>query len=147
MKIGAVGIDEMCIPLIHAAAFDSSISTIALIGSPISYRSVVMNRIYKIGLTKNEKGGTNHPYEVDFSWGVAGALTAYDLPDLIGCMAPGKVAIADLRDQSLEPASEDLIKQEMTFPLSVYSQKGVPDNLKIMPSAENYGEIIDWCFR
>jgi len=146
-KIGAVGTNEMCIPLIHAAAFDPSISNITLIGSLISYRSIVMNRIYKIGLTPTGNKGTGHPYEVDFTWGVANVLSAYDLPDLLGCLAPRKVVMADLKDQSLESASDDLIKQDMNFPLSVYSYKGVSDNLKILPSAENYSNLIEWCFK
>jgi cephalosporin-C deacetylase-like acetyl esterase len=146
-KIGAIGFDELCIPLIHAATFDLSINNITLIGSPISYKSIAMNRIFRIGLTKNERVVQGHPYEVDFSWGIAGVLTAYDLPDLIGCMAPRKVAMADLKDHSLESASEDLIKEEMTFPHSVYSYKGVPENLKITSSSETSGDLVDWCFK
>ncbi len=146
-KIGAVAINEMCIPLIHAAAFDSSINSIALIGSPISYRSIVMNKIYKIGLTKSASGGTNHPYDMDFSWGVPGVLTAYDLPDLIGCIAPRKVALIDIKDQVLETASDELINQEMAFPASVYMKKGVSDNLKIISSSEWTKEVAGWCFR
>ncbi len=146
-KIGAIGINEMCIPLIHAAAFDTSIKNIALIGSPVSYRSIAMNRLFKIGLRKYEKEVKGHPYEVDFSWGIAGVLTAYDLPDLIGCIAPRKVAIADLKDHSLESAPEDLIKQEMTFPRSVYSYKGVSANLKITSVSETSADLADWCFK
>ncbi len=146
-NIGAVGIDEMCIPLIHAAAFDPAITNITLIGSPISYRSIAMNRIYKIGLTKNEKGGVNHPYEADFSWGVAAALTAYDLPDLIGCMAPRKVALVNLKDQTLGSASDELITEEMAFPRSAYRYKGEPGNLKIISSDESAGDVVDWAFK
>ena len=145
-KIGAVGFYEMCIPLIHAAAFNPSIKNTILIGSPVSYRTIVMNRIYKIGLTENEKGGTHHPYEIDFSWGVAGVLTAYDLPDLIGCIAPRKVVLADLKDQTLKSAQAEVIKDEMQFPQSVYSFKGVPDNLKITASG-NKVDLVDWCFK
>lgn len=146
-KIGAIGINEMCLPLIHAAAFDQSINTVVLTGSPISYRSIAMNRIFRIGLIKYEKVVKGHPYEVDFSWGIAGVLKAYDLPDLIACLAPRKVAIADLKDHSLESASEDLIKQDMKFPLSVYSFKGVPQNLKITTLAETSADLADWCFK
>lgn len=146
-KIGAIGIDEMCLPLIHAAAFDQSISTIELIGSPVSYRAIAMNRIYKIGLTPTGYEGVGHPYEVNFSWGIAGVLTAYDLPDLIACMAPRKVVLVDLRDQMLESASSDLINEEMTFPRSVYSYKGVSGNLRIISSGANAGDLVDWCFR
>jgi len=123
LNIGAIGINEMCIPLLHAAAFDPSIKNITLIGSLISFRSIVMNRFYKVGLTPHEGGGLSHPYEVDFSWGVAGVLTAYDLPDLIGCIAPRRIQLAGTRDQMLEPASEELINQEIEFPVAVYDFK------------------------
>ena len=97
-KVGAVAVGNTCLPLIHAAAFDSSISNITLIGSPISYRSIAMNRFYKIGLIEREGGGLDHPDEIDFSWGISGVLKDYDLPDLIGCIAPRKVVLADLQN-------------------------------------------------
>lgn len=147
LNIGAIGINEMCIPLLHAAAFDPSIKNIILIGSLISYKSVVMNRFYKIGLTPREGGGNWHPYEVDFSWGVAGVLTAYDLPDLIGCVAPRKVVLAGLKDQMLEPASPELINQELDFPLSVYSSKKSSENIKIVSSYTSLGSLVDWSFQ
>ena len=145
-KVGAVAIDEMCLPLLHAAAFEPSISNIALIGSPISYRSIAMNKFYKIGLTKREGQSKEHPYEVDFSWGIAGVLTAYDLPDLLGCIAPRKVVLAELKDQMLEPASTELIQQELEFPRSVYKIKKVPENLKITSSHQSLPSIMKWCF-
>ena len=145
-RIGAVGLNEMCLPLIHAAAFDPSISNITLIGSPVSYRSIAMNRIFRIGLTPTGNSGVNHPYEVNFQWGIAGVLTAYDLPDLIGCIAPRKVAITDLKDHTLNTASEDLVKQEMAFPQSVYAHKNVPGNLRVT-SGEASTSLVDWCFK
>ena len=45
-KISAVAYDKMCPALLHAAAFDISIRSLTLIGSLISYRTVVMNRFY-----------------------------------------------------------------------------------------------------
>jgi cephalosporin-C deacetylase-like acetyl esterase len=146
-RIGAIGINEMCIPLIHAAAFEPSLRSIALTGSQISYRSVVMNRIYNIGLISTGNPGIGHPYEIDFSWGIAGVLQAYDLPDLIGCIAPRKIILVNLQDQSLASASEDLVKKEMSFPVSVYSSKGAAANLKIVASDENCKSLIEWCFK
>ncbi len=147
LKVGAVGINEMCIPLIHAAAFDPSIRTIALVGSLISYRSIVMNRIYKIGLTVNEGGDYWHPQEVDFSWGIAGVLKDYDLPDLIGCIAPRKVVLAELKNQLLEPASEEMINQDLEFPRAAYAFKNYPGNLKTVSVYESLGSLVDWCFQ
>jgi hypothetical protein len=74
-------------------------------------------------------------------------LKAYDLPDLIGCMAPRKVVLVNLKDQALESASGDLIKLDMSFPGAVYSSKGVSENLKILSLSENSDDIFDWCFK
>lgn len=146
-KVGALAVGETCLPLIHAAAFEPSIDNVTLIGSPISYRSIAMNRFYKIGLIENEGGGTGHPYEIDFSWGIAGVLRGYDLPDLIGCIAPRKVVLADLQNQRLEPASGDLIERDATFPRLVYSYKNAKENLKIISSYESIGSLVDWSFK
>lgn len=86
------------------------------------------------------------PYEIDYNWNIAGVLRAYDLPDLIGCIAPRKVAIIDLKDQALEKVSTGLINLEMNFPRSVYSQKGVLDNLRFISSNESSEDVVDWCF-
>jgi dienelactone hydrolase len=132
-NINGLAIGEMCPALIHAAAFNQSINNITLLGSPISYRSMVMNKYY-----------LHKSYDIDLSLFVAGALTAYDLPDLIGCIAPRKVVLADLRDQMLRPASTKLINQDMRFPRQVYSYKGVSDHLKIMPTSKSLEDLVDW---
>jgi cephalosporin-C deacetylase-like acetyl esterase len=144
-EIGAVGIDEMCIPLLHAAAFEPKINNITLVGSPISYRSIVVNDLYKIGLVFNDDGYW-HPWEIDFSWGVAGALTAYDLPDLIGCLVPRKVVLSAIKNQLLEPASDKVIDLDMAFPANVYTLKGVSKNLKITSSVTDLVPLVDWSF-
>lgn len=145
-NIGGVGIGRMSIPLLHAAAFNNSIKNVTLIGLPISYRSVAMNRSYKLGLTPRANGGYWHPYDLDFSWGVAGALTVYDLPDLLGSIAPRKVALMDLKDHMLEPVSSDLMGQELKFTKAAYSFKNVPENLKIASGNEPLTKLINWCF-
>ena len=145
-KIGAIAIGKMCLPLIHAAAFDATINNITLVGSLVSYRAATMNRFYKIGITVNEGGGIHHPYEVDFSWGIAKVLTGYDLPDLIGCIAPRKVLLAGLTDQNLEPASDELIGEDMAFPLEAYRYKNAAANIKILPAADVSGPLLEWSF-
>jgi cephalosporin-C deacetylase-like acetyl esterase len=145
-KIGALAINEMCIPLLHAAAFDQSIKNIVLRGPLVSFSTVVMNRRYKIGLTPRVGGNYWHPHEIDFTWGVAGALQAYDLPDLMGCIAPRKLVLSDIRDQLLEPASSGIISQELGFPLKAYAFMGAPGNIRIA-AAENTETLLDWSFR
>lgn len=145
-KIGAVAWNEMCLPLIHATAFEPSIKNISLIGSLISYQSVVNNKFYKIGITPIPGHDYWHPVQVDFKWGIASALTAYDLPDLIGAIAPRKVAIVNLKDQMLEPAPSTLVEKEMAFPRSAYSFKSVPANLRVLENLDDLGAIVSWSF-
>jgi hypothetical protein len=146
-KVGALAFGEDCIALIHAAAFEPSICSVTLINPLVSFRSVVMNRHYRIGLTPREGGNYWHPHEIDFSWGVGGALRGYDLPDLIGCMAPRKVLMAGIRNQMLEPASAELISQELDFPKKAYSLKRASEHLRIESVAENIGNLIEWSFK
>ena len=129
-NIGAVSIDEMCPALLHAAAFDPSIKNVVCVGSPISYSSMVMNRFY----------------DFDFSCAVAGALTAYDLPDLAGCIAPGKLLLMELKDPVKQPATEELVKKEFAFPRTVYSMKNAPENLKcLFHKPDDYMLLVaDW---
>ena len=83
---------------------------------------------------------------MDFSSTIAGVLTAYDLPDLVGSVAPRKVLLAGLKDQLLEPASEALINEEMKFPRAVYDFKKTSSNMKIVSSSGNLSSFVDWSF-
>lgn len=134
-KIGAVAFDELCPALLHAAAFEPSISKTVLIGAPISYCEIVNHKLYKYSLT--------------FQWGVAGALEAYDLPDLAGCIAPRKLLLAELKDCMKEPASKQLIDRELAFPREIYSKNNAPNNLKVIDwsADKNIDEIIDWVLK
>jgi len=105
-----------------------------------------MNRVYKIGLTPTGNTGPGLPYFIDFSSTIAGVLTAYDLPDLIGSIAPRKVVLAGLKDQMLEPASEALINEELEFPRSAYVFNKAPANIKVVSSYEDLASLVDWCF-
>jgi hypothetical protein len=116
--------------LLHAAAFDKSIQNIVLIGSPLSYKSIVMNQFYNIS----------------FSCAVAGALKAYDLPDLVACLAPGRIVLAELKDQMLNPAPAGIIEQELVFPLQVYSKNSATENLRVQYSPESLVPLVKWCF-
>lgn len=128
-KITALAFGELCIPLLHAAAFEKEINTTILIHPLISYESIAMNRHYKIGLTPNPGGGTGHPYEVDFNWGVPGALTAYDLPDLAGNIAPRKLILAGVVDQMREPASISQVEKEYEYTIRVYDSSNARENV------------------
>jgi dienelactone hydrolase len=134
-RIGAIAFDEMCPVLLHAAAFEKSINTVLLSGSLISYRSVVMNPFYNQGFCGNY---------------VPGAITAYDLPDLIGCIAPRKICLAGLNDQEKKPVRSGVTDEELLFPLNVYSGMNLQGNIKITGFPENTNDIetlLDWSYR
>ena len=129
--IQAVAYGEECPALLHAAAYEPTLSGVALIKSPVSYFNITQTRLYR--------------YSQTFNWGVAGALTAYDLPDLAGCIAPRKLAFIGLLDGKKEPATNELISDQMSFPVSVY-KKTKPANLKIISvSDEEISQTLtDW---
>ncbi len=130
-NIVAMAFDEMCPTLLHAAALNRTIRSIALIGSPVSYRSIVMNKFY------------NRSF---INCSVPGALTAYDLPDLIGCMAPRKIALVELKDQMNKPAPDDLVGDELKYPLSVYSKRDAANNIRVIPYTNDLVVVANWCF-
>ncbi|MEA1996516.1 MAG: acetylxylan esterase [Gemmatimonadota bacterium] len=129
-KTGALAFGELCPTLLHAAAFDHSIERIALVGPPVSYRSIVTTRFYKF----------------DFFCAVAAALTAYDLPDLAGCIAPRKLLMAEIKDGAKMPASKSLLEEELAFPHSAYADKNAGANLKILEylQEQDIDSLVEW---
>jgi len=105
----------LCPALIHAAAFNKSISRIALIESIISYQTLVTNQYYD---TKNI-----------FS-AVPGALTAYDLPDLCATLSSRKLLMVNVTDQFGNRADDTLIEKELSIVKTSYSRMKT-DNLEI----------------
>lgn len=99
----------------------------------------------RIGVTGFPGGGTHHLYEVGFSWGIAGVMKGYDLPDLIACISPRKIVMTDMKNQMLEPVSDELIKEEMVFPLSLYNSSGAGENLRILSGNQDMMSLINWC--
>jgi cephalosporin-C deacetylase-like acetyl esterase len=112
-NISAIARGKMCPALLHAGAFEDTISKIALIEPLISYRSVVMNRYYSSSFIPSM---------------VAGALNAYDLPDISACIAPRKLLMANITDHNKDKADSELIEQELSIARSAYSVAG---NLEI----------------
>jgi len=128
-KIAAVAIDDMGPTLLHAAALNNSIKSVSVVGSLISYKSIVMNRFYDSSLSK---------------YFVAGVLTAYDLPDLFACLAPRKVAAAELKDQMKQLVPESVVFEELDFPIAVYKSKNIVDNFNIFSLKDSLSSMVKW---
>jgi len=108
------------IPALHAAAFDDSLRRLILIEPLVSFQEVVMNRFYAVSA-----GDV-----------VANALTAYDLPDLAASLAPRPLAVADVRDQQLEPAAAELVEQQWRVVRQAYQQADAEGQLVIQQEDE-----------
>jgi hypothetical protein len=114
---------EMSPVLLHAAAFNPSITRIALLESYSSYRSIVMNRFYNPGFIH----GT-----------VAGALQTYDLPDLAASLAPRKLMMAGVTDGTGKPHNNESIIEDLSVIRAAYKFRGAGGNLNI-----RYGESTE----
>ncbi len=125
-QIKAVALGDMCPVLLHAAAFEPSISSVALIEPLVSYRSIVKNEYYQPGLIHST---------------VAGALTSYDLPDLAACLAPRKLLMVNVIDQNRKPAPQSLVDQELANVYKAYAEINQGKNLNII--TQDYYSIPD----
>jgi hypothetical protein len=115
-KVYGLARERMGPVLLHAAAFDSSIDRVALIKSYSSYRSIVMNRNYKLA------------YMPSF---VAGALQAYDLPDLAASLAPQRLLIVDMRNGTGAPAGPKTLHEDTEVIKAAYQLHDARGHLTI----------------
>ncbi len=116
-NIYAVARGNSCPALLHVAAFENAFSRIALIDPLISYRSMVMNRYY---------------YADAVPPVVAGALAAYDLPDLAAAVVPNKLLLVNVKDQMGNDASNEMMEEDLSIVKSSYAQAQAERNLKII---------------
>lgn len=104
-RIYAVARAELAPVLLHAAAFDASITKVMLIEPLLSYRALVMNRFYRPALIPST---------------VAGALTAYDLPDLAASLAPRPLLLVNATDQHGNRAAAKVLEEDLPVVRAAY---------------------------
>jgi len=114
-KVLGMALGELTPVLLHARALEPELAGIALVNPLISYRSVVETEYYQTRWIP----GT-----------VAGALTAYDLPDLVALSAPAKVLIINPVDAAGDNVSSRRLSREYSLPRKIYDGLGQPDNLQ-----------------
>jgi len=116
-EIYALAKGEMDPLVIYAAAFNQSITRIALVEPYSSYSSIVLNRFYNPKFVKSI---------------VPGALTAYDLPDLAASLAPRKLLMVGVTDGNGKKIDIKSINNDLNIIRIAYQNKDVMDNLKII---------------
>ncbi len=112
---------EMAAVLIHAAAFEPSISRIALVSPCSSYRSIVMNRFYNSSFIPGV---------------VPGALKAYDLPDLAATLAPRLLIMAGVTDGYGKVNDTASVNYDLAVIKTEYNRKKAGEMLKIVPAEQ-----------
>ena len=110
---------------LHAAAFDSAITEVALIGPPLSYYSIATNKDYKADFIPNA---------------VAGALTSYDLPDLAASLAPRRLLVVNPVDGTGRRAGSERVESDLAMVHAAYAAKGASEKLKV----ETLSERTSW---
>lgn len=131
-KLSVIAYSDLCPALIHAAAFEPSLSRIALVKPLVSYESIATNLLYKT------------PGWIE----VAGALKAYDLIDLTASIAPRPLLFLSPIESSLNPLNEDGIQKNYDFTKKIYKKLGEAKNLSIYSEAIDesgiQSKILDW---
>ena len=123
---------EMAPVLLHAAAFDTTITRIALIEAYSSYQSIVMNRFYNSSFIHGV---------------VPGALSAYDIPDLAASLAPRKLLMAGVTDGFGKITEPESINKDLTIIKTAYQNKKADGHFNIVsmePTKKPYDVLMDW---
>ena len=115
-NIVAVARGDMAPVLLHAAAIEPEISRVALIEPLASYQSLVMNTYYQSSFVLSS---------------VAGALTAYDLPDLAASLAPRPLLLINVTDHMGQRAGPAVLEAEMAVVRSAYAAAKGEERLEI----------------
>jgi pimeloyl-ACP methyl ester carboxylesterase len=120
---------EMTPVLLHAAAFNPSISGVALISPLSSYHSILTNRMYKTSLIHGA---------------VANSHKTYDLQDLAASLAPRKLLIVNMSDATGSELESGALKSETAFIESKYIETKFPGNLQIEKGDDIYEYLSGW---
>ncbi|PAY19406.1 xylan esterase [Rhodopirellula sp. SM50] len=123
-EIGAVGFGDVAPAMLHAAAFEPQIRWLVLVESLLDYQSIVM-----------------HPhYDVNANSLVAGALSEYDLPDLLASITPRRVALLQPRTHLRTAATRDQIASSLGF-----VERHAMKTLRVETGKVDVEPLIRWC--
>lgn len=128
-NIGAVSIGATGPAMLHAAAFEPDLAWVVLVEVLQSYESIVLNQYY----------------EVNANCLVAGALAGYDLPDLLGSLAPRRVVLVNPVDAMGSRAARSTVRSAVAFPVVAYRHSEAVENLRIeVLDGIDVVEQIEW---
>ena len=114
--VSAVAVGRMGPVLLHAAAFDRSITDVTLEESLTSYESLATTQYY-------------NPELIEAA--VPAALQGYDLPDLAASLAPRSLTIINAVDATGQRANQSDLEKNILVVKAAYAAKKAENNLRI----------------
>lgn len=129
-QVGLLAVGSMGPAATHAAAFHPEIRWLVLDGSLATYASVALNRFYTT------------PTDAL----VPGALTAYDLPDLLASIAPRRVAIVGPVNQEAGALTPSAAAEAYRYTASRYQSLGAASSLRLLADSDAaISDMVGWC--
>ena len=128
----AISVGVLGSELLHAATFDQNIHKVCLIQPFLSYSDIALTRDYQ----------PSYIHSV-----VPGAITKYDLPDLIASISPKKILIINSLEANGLNANEQKIREIMSFPIDIYNNKNTTNNFTIESNIHNQAvaeRVLSW---
>ena len=115
-EVYALAKGEMSTVLLHAAAFEPSISRVALLDPLSSYHSLVTTRYYSPRFIHGA---------------VPGMLESYDLPDLAASLAPRVLMLVNVIDGAGESDDQSEMDKDLSVIRNAYRQRASSGSLMI----------------
>jgi dienelactone hydrolase len=131
-KIAGASRGDMNAVLLHASCMNPQIKALVMLNPLISYASIVLNQFYSMDNLYSAPGGV---------------LSAYDLSDLVACLAPNPIMMLNTLDQNLQPASQGHVNETYQFARLVYKNQKAADRLMIkdnMDESAIRSSISNW---
>lgn len=128
-EVYGVARGSMAPALLHAAAFDPSISRIALLEPYSSYLSIVSNQYYNPGFHLST---------------VAGSVGVYDLPDLAASLAPRRLMMTGVTDGGGKALNQETTSETFSVVKASYEEQGANGQLIITPrkSLDDWDDLL-----
>lgn len=127
LSVGATGSE-----LLHAAVFEESIQKVGLIRPFLSYADIALSQEYMPSFIPST---------------VAGAITKYDLPDLMASLCPRKLAIINPQSSQGTSLLPGITARIMAYPTAKFVREGAEDYIQIYIEKNDqlvYKQIINW---
>ena len=115
--------------LLHAAAFEPLIARVALVEPLVSYHSLAKHQYYQ-------------PRWIPAS--VAGALTAYDLPELAATLVPRKLTLVDVQDHAGKQLTPEEVLETWGVTQSEYDNLGRFEARQREGNQSTVEALADW---